>query len=139
MQINKEYILLKQKAETKYDAIKIAGKILLDNDCVDETYIDAMLEREKIVTTYLGNYIAIPHGINESKFSIKKSGISIVQFPDGVSFLENALVHIVFGIAGVGEEHMDLLSKIAIFCSEEENVLKLIKAETKEEILAIFS
>lgn len=55
---------------------------------------------------------------------------------DGVDF-NGENVHILIGIAGKGEEHLEILSKIALVCAEEENIQKLIHADTKEDILAI--
>lgn len=144
MILNKHDILLKQEISSKEDAIKKAGELLVNNSYVDSDYIDAMLEREKIVSTYMGNFIAIPHGTDDAKKSIKNTGISIVQIPNGVSFKsdgedDDKLVFIVFGIAGKDGEHLELLSKIAIFCSEQENVVKLVNASSEEEIIKLLA
>ena len=79
-----------------------------------------------------------------SKKSIKSTGISIIQIPGGVSFAkpedtEDKMVFVVFGIAGKDGEHLELLSKIAIFCSEQENVIKLVNAATEEEVITLLS
>lgn len=144
MLLTEKDILLNQKFSSKEEAIKKAGEILVDNGYVDNDYVNAMLDRENIVSTYMGNFIAIPHGTDEAKKSIKNTGISIIQVPDGVSFAtpddkEDKLVFLIFGIAGKDGEHLDLLSKIAIFCSEQENVVKLYNAKTKEEIINLLS
>lgn len=75
-------------AKDKYEAIRMAGQILLDAGHISSEYIDKMLEREEIVSTYIGNGLAIPHGTKESKTLIQSTGISIVQFPQGVDFGE---------------------------------------------------
>jgi mannitol PTS system EIIA component len=62
----------------------------------------------------------------------------VIQLPEGVDFGNGNIVHILIGIAAVDNEHLDILSKIAIYCSEEENVLKMVKATSKEEILSFF-
>lgn len=144
MLLNKKDILLGQEIGTKEEAIRKAGEILVANGYVDADYVPAMLEREKIVSTYMGNFIAIPHGTDDAKKSIKNTGISIVQIPGGVSFAdegdtEEKLVFVVFGIAGKDGEHLELLSKIAIYCSEQENVVKLVSATTEEEIIALLA
>src|SRR5699024_2877268 len=88
---------------------------------------------------YMGNFIAIPHGTDEGKQYIKKTGISVVQIPMGVDFSgENdseQLVTVVFGIAGLGNEHLNLLSQIALYCSDVSNVAKLADAQTPQEII----
>ena len=141
MNLKKQDIRLGQEISNKEEAIRKAGEILVENGYVDADYIPAMLEREEIVSTYMGNFIAIPHGTDEAKKSIKSTGISIIQIPGGVSFSkpEDKMVFIVFGIAGKDGEHLELLSKIAIFCSEQENVIKLVNATTEEEAIALLS
>lgn len=113
---------------SKEEAIRAAGHLLVEQGCVDESYIDAMLEREKLVTTYMGMGIAIPHGTTEQKARVKKSGIVMLQYPEGVDFGEEK-AQLVFGIAGVGNEHLDLLSSICTALEDEEvlNNLKTTK------------
>ena len=138
MDLQPEMILLDQSFNDKEEAIRACGRLLVDNGCVDEEYIEAMIERNQLVSTYMGNFIAIPHGTDEAKRFVKKSGISIVQAPEGVQFGNDDtedVAMVLFGIAGVENEHLDLLQKIAIFCSDVENVVKLADAKTKEEII----
>jgi len=132
-------ILLNVEAKTSEEAIRLAGSVLVKNGYVEETYIEKMIEREQSLTTYMGNYIAIPHGTEESKEEVITSGISVLQIPNGVDFGNGNIVKVVFGIAGKNNEHLDLLSQIAILCSEEENVHKLIAASSKEELINMFS
>jgi mannitol PTS system EIIA component len=134
----KENILLNESVATKEEAIKLAGIILVKNGYVDESYIEKMLEREELTSTYMGNFVAIPHGTEDSKQFVKDSGISFVQVPSGVDFGGGNIVKLLIGIAGKGDEHLDILSKIAIVCSEEENITKLVEAKSADEILAIF-
>ena len=131
-------IMVNASIATKQEAITLAGQILVQAGHVDESYIGKMFEREELLTTYLGNGVAIPHGTNEAKQFIKSSGISIIQVPNGVDFGKGNIAYLIIGIAGVGDEHLDILSNIAIVCSEEENVKEIIKAKTKAEIIEIF-
>lgn len=96
-----------------------------------------MKEREQIVTTYMGNFLAIPHGTDEAKTEVLKSGLVLLHIPDGVDWDGNE-AKVVVGIAGKDGEHLDILSQIAIVFSEEENVERVINAQSKDEILAIF-
>lgn len=133
-----ENIKLNQSFATKEEAIKAAGKVLVEAGYVDEEYIDEMIKREENVTTYMGNFIAIPHGTENSKDLIKDSGISVVQIPGGINFGtadDEKIVTVVFGIAGIGEEHLEILSQIAVYCSDVENVVKLADAQSEQEIL----
>lgn len=134
----KENILLNTAVETKEEAIRLTGSILVEKGYVEANYIEKMLEREQLTSTYMGNFVAIPHGTEDSKSFVKQSGISFVQVPEGVDFGGGNIVKLLIGIAGKDNEHLDILSKIAIVCSEEENIEKLVAAETADEILAIF-
>lgn len=125
-----------QASVSKEEAITAAGKLLHELGYVNESYIPAMLEREKTVSTYMGLGVAIPHGTSEAKDEVKKTGIVLLQYPEGVDFGDEK-AYLVFGIAGIGNEHLNLLAKIGTVI-EEENLDKLKKATTPEEILKMF-
>jgi PTS system mannitol-specific IIA component len=120
------------------EAIRRAGALLVESGHVDERYVDSMFEREKSVSTYMGNAVAIPHGTNDSKQWVTTSGLSIITVPEGVEYGDGDVAKIVIGIAGKGDDHLDILSKISLVVSEEENVEKIVNAQTKEELLAMF-
>ena len=138
MELKAKNILLNQTFSTKEEAIKAVGTLLVEDGAVEESYIDSMLDREKVVTTHMGNFVAIPHGTDEGK----ETSITIAQVPQGVNFApgedEEKMAMMIFGIAGVGNEHLDVLSKIAVFCSDVENVVRLANADSAEEIIAMF-
>jgi mannitol PTS system EIIA component len=134
-----ENILLNVELSNKEEAIKKTGQILVDNGYVEAGYINKMLEREKITSTYMGNFVAIPHGTEDAKKSVLSSGLSVVQVPNGVDFGNGNIVKVLIGIAGKGDEHLDILSKIAIVCSEEENITKIVEANTVDEIISMFN
>jgi mannitol PTS system EIIA component len=136
--LTSENILLNASVGSKEEAIRLTGSILVDKGYVDASYIDKMLEREELTSTYMGNFVAIPHGTEDSKQYVKSSGISFIQVPEGVDFGGGNIVKLLIGIAGKDNEHLDILSSIAIVCSEEENIEKLVAAKSAEEILAIF-
>ena len=97
-----------------------------------------MLEREQIVTTYMGMGIAIPHGTNEAKGAVKKTAITMLQYPEGVDF-GNEKAQLVFGIAGIGEEHLELLGKIAAALDDSEVLEKMKNTDDVDWILDILS
>ena len=121
----KDGVRLNLPPVSKEEAIQAAGELLAELGYVDISYAEAMQEREKIVSTYMGMGVAIPHGTSQAKDTVKKTGIVVMQYPDGVDFGEEK-AQLVFGIAGIGDEHLDLLSKI---CSmlEDEDVLETFK------------
>ena len=118
-------IKLNQSPVSKEQAIQAAGELLTKLGYVDASYVDAMQEREKLVTTYMGMGVAIPHGTTQAKGTVKKTGIVLLQYPEGVDFGEEK-AQLVFGIAGIGDEHLDLLSKICEMLEDEE-VLETLK------------
>ncbi|WP_018665387.1 PTS mannitol transporter subunit IICBA [Heyndrickxia acidiproducens] len=130
-------VFLNQSFKNKEEAIRFAGRVLVDNGYVTESYIDEMIKREQLTSTYIGNEIAIPHGTDEAKEAILKSGITVVQVPDGVDFNGN-IVRMVIGIAGKNGEHLGILSKIAETCSDMDTVKKMAEAKTVEELLSYF-
>ncbi|AHY45637.1 Mannitol/fructose-specific phosphotransferase system IIA domain [Rubrobacter radiotolerans] len=120
------------------EAIRRAGELLVENGCVDERYIDSMFEREASVSTFMGNGVAIPHGTNDSKDSVARSGLSIITVPNGVDYGDGNVAKLIVGIAGKGGEHLDILQKIALVVSEEENVERIVAANSKDELLSYF-
>ncbi|MFJ7826099.1 PTS sugar transporter subunit IIA [Psychrobacillus sp. NPDC096623] len=136
--LTEENILLSQQLATKEEAIRLAGQILVDKGYVEAGYIEKMLEREEMTSTFMGNFVAIPHGTDDAKKEVKESGITIIQVPDGVDFGDGNLVKLIFGIAGKGNDHLDILSNIAITVSEVENVEKIVNATSPKDVLSFF-
>jgi mannitol PTS system EIIA component len=125
-------------ARSKDDAIREAGEILVDVGAVTPAYIDSMFDRERSVSTYMGNYLAIPHGTNESKESIKRSALSVVRYTEPIDWDGNEVLFSL-GIAGYQGGHMDILSRIAIVFSETDEVDKLVAAQSAEEIFDLLN
>jgi PTS system mannitol-specific IIA component len=125
-------------ARSKDDAIREAGEILVEADAVDPAYIDSMFEREKSVSTYMGNYLAIPHGTNDSKDTIKRSALSVIKYDPPIDWDGNE-VRFALGIAGYEGGHMDILSRVAILFSDEDEVDKLIAAGSAEEMYQLLN
>lgn len=130
-------IYLNQSISTQEEAIQQAGQALVKSGAVTEGYIQAMKEREQLVSTFMGNGLAIPHGTDEAKTEVIQSGLSLIQIPEGIDW-DGETVKVVVGIAGKDGEHLDLLSKIAITFSEEENVERIVNAQSAEEIKQVF-
>jgi len=123
-------------APTKSEAMKEAAEILEAAGAVTADYYPAMLEREKSVSTYMGNFLAIPHGTNDAKDAIRSSALSFIRYATPIDWDGNP-VRFVVGIAGVNNEHLDILSKIAIVFSDEDEVQKLTDAPDTAAILSI--
>ncbi|MFU8786005.1 MAG: PTS sugar transporter subunit IIA, partial [Candidatus Izemoplasmataceae bacterium] len=109
--LKKENILLGLPKMNQESAINKAGELLIESGYVEKEYLIGMLEREKIVSTYIGNGVAIPHGVGDAAKYIKHSGIVVLQFPKGIQYHDNKCF-LVIGIAGKENEHMMILSNI---------------------------
>ena len=120
-------------AKTKDEAIREAGEILVDAGAVEPAYIDSMFDRERSVSTYMGNYLAIPHGTNESKEQIKRSALSVIRYGSPIDWDGNPVLF-ALGIAGYQGGHMDILSRIAIVFSDTDEVDKLVAATSAQEL-----
>lgn len=136
--LRKDNIRLGLKSVSKDEAIRMAGRLLVEGGYVGEHYIEAMVEREKDISTYIGSGIAIPHGVSSAKREIKKSGIVVLQFPEGVKF-DGETAHLVIGIAGAGDEHLTILANIATAIEDENiSVEALYTTKNKDEIYQLF-
>lgn len=136
--LSPDKIMLNADISSKTEAIQLAGKLLVQAGHVKAPYIEKMLEREESLTTYMGNGVAIPHGTHDSKPYIQSTGISVIQVPKGVDFGHGNTVYLIVGIAAVGDEHLEVLSNLAILCSEQENVQKLVHAPSAEQLISLF-
>lgn len=100
-------------------AIRMVGQQLVDRGAVEPEYVDGMLQREQTVSTYLGNGVALPHGVLESKPFIRHTAIVIAQFPGGVDWGAGT-AHLVVGLAAIGDDHVAVLSQLAEILQDEE-------------------
>jgi len=129
-------VILNGTATTPAEAIDEVGRLLVGTGAVTEQYIAFMHDREATVSTYMGNYLAIPHGTNEGKDTIVRSALSFVRYATPIDWNGNE-VRFAVGIAGREGGHMEILSQIAIVFSDEDEVQKLIDAGSVDEIMAI--
>jgi PTS system mannitol-specific IIA component len=123
-------------ATTRDEAIREAGALLVNAGAVTQAYVDSMFERESSVSTYMGNFLAIPHGTNDAKESIVRSALSLVRYAEPIDW-NGKPVKFAVGIAGLNNEHLEILSKIAVVFSDEDEVQKLLDAGNADEIFAL--
>lgn len=125
-------------SSTQQEALQEATDILVSVGAVTPAYVDAMRQREETVSTYMGNGLAIPHGTNDTKDAILASGLSVVRYDGGVDWAGEPATFVI-GIAGRGDEHLEILSQIAILFSDDDDVAKLNAAQTPGELYALLS
>lgn len=131
-------IVLDGSARTAAQAIDEAGELLVAAGAVEPAYVSAMHEREKSVSTFMGNGLAIPHGTNEAKSAIRRTGISFVRYPEPIDW-NGKPAEFVVGIAGAGNDHMALLTRIAHVFLDKDRVAQLRSAGSAEEIQAVLN
>lgn len=129
-------IVLGGSARTRDEAIAEAGQLLVAAGAVDASYVEAMHEREKSVSTLMGNGLAIPHGTNEAKGAINRSALSFVRYDESIDW-NGKPAEFVVGIAGAGDDHLALLRSLATVFADESQVARLRAATTAEEVLAV--
>lgn len=135
--LSKQKVRLNAKAKDKFEAIRMAGQLLVEAGHVPEEYVEKMIERERASSTYIGGGLAMPHGTNDSKPLIRSTGMSVLVFPEGVDFGEEK-AYLVIGLASAGEEHLDMLSNVAVLVSDDDDMRRILQVSSEEELIAIF-
>lgn len=123
---------------TQEEALQEVSEMLVSAGAVTPAYLDAMRQREATVSTYMGNGLAIPHGTNETKDAILASALAVVRYDGGVDWAGER-ANFVIGIAGRGDEHLEILSQIAILFSDDDDVARLAAASTPDELYGLLS
>jgi mannitol/fructose-specific phosphotransferase system IIA component len=129
-------IRLGLKASDRFDAVRQSGQVLVEIGAVERPYVDAMLERERQISTSLGEGFAIPHGTDVSRRWIRETMLSFLQFPDGVAWDDGEVI-VCVGIAAVGDEHVGVLANLARVLTVPEQAGRLRSAERIEDVLSL--
>lgn len=136
--LSTEKVKLNVNLKDKYEAIRMVGQMLVDAGHAPQSYIDKMIEREESLSTYIGGGLAMPHGTNESKALIKSTGMAIITVPAGVDFGGEEPAQLIIGLAAVGDDHLDILTNVAVLVSEEEDMQRILNASSEQELISIF-
>ncbi|MBD2461892.1 phosphoenolpyruvate--protein phosphotransferase [Oscillatoria sp. FACHB-1407] len=134
--LTKNNIKIRAAATNKADAISQVGQLLVENGNMQPGYITSMMEREKVAHTYLGNGIAIPHGLPKDRDLILETGISVVQIPQGVEWNPGEQVYLVVGIAAKSDEHLEILSNLTHVLDDEPTLKRLAQTTNPDDIIA---
>ena len=127
-------IVLSGTARTRDEAIAEAARLLEAAGAVTSEYEAAMRQRESLVSTFMGNGLAIPHGTNEAKEAILASALTIVRYDEPIDWDGNP-VRVVAAIAGKDGGHMAVLSSLALVFSDDSAVEQLLAAESPQQVL----
>ncbi len=128
-------IRLHARVANKNEAIRAAGQVLVKMGCIAPDYVDSMVGRELQANTYLGNGIAIPHGMAKDRELIRETGISVVQLPDGVEWGPGKVVRLVVGIAARSDEHLGVLAALTDVLDDPACAERLAHTDNPTEII----
>ena len=128
-------IQLNATAGSKEDAIRKAGALLVNAGCVHPDYVKGMLERENTMSTFAGNGVSIPHGQFNDLTLVYRTGISVLQIPDGIEWEEGEKVYLVVGIAAKGEEHLQVLANLGEVLEDIDTAELLAQTDDPQVIL----
>ena len=137
LELSESNIHLNANAADKQQAIEMAASALVQADNVENGYLQGMLAREQQTSTFLGNGIAIPHGTLDTRSMVKKTGVQVFQFPQGIEWGEGNIAYVVIGIAARSDEHLSLLRQLTHVLSDEDTAAKLAKITDVAEFRAI--
>ena len=137
LELSESNIHLNANAADKQQAIEMAAFALVQADNVENGYLQGMLAREQQTSTFLGNGIAIPHGTLDTRSMVKKTGVQVFQFPQGIQWGEGNIAYVVIGIAARSDEHLSLLRQLTHVLSDEDTAAKLAKITDVAEFRAI--
>jgi phosphocarrier protein FPr len=135
IELHQRQIQLHAQAANKADAIRQVGQILVESGHIQAGYIESMLGREAVANTYLGNGIAIPHGLPQDRELIKRTGIAVLQVPAGVIWNAGETVRLVVGIAAKSDEHIDVLRQLTRVLGNQEQVAQLAQTSDPRDII----
>ena len=136
--LEKKNIILNCKPVSPEEAIKAVGKRMVESGYVEESYIQGMLDREASFSVAIGSHVAIPHGTEESRKAIKKTGLIVMTYPEGIQWGDE-LVRLVVGIASTGEDHLGILGKIVEVAETEEDTDKLVDDATVDQLYKLLN
>ncbi|MBP2168931.1 PTS system mannitol-specific IIC component [Erwinia toletana] len=139
--LSESNIFLGLQASEKEQAIRFAGEQLVKGGYVEPEYVQAMLDREKLTPTYLGESIAVPHGTVEAKDRVLKTGVVFCQYPQGVRFgeEEDDIARLVIGIAARNNEHIQVITSLTNALDDDSVIEKLASTTNVQDVLDILS
>ncbi|MGH9895772.1 MAG: PTS sugar transporter subunit IIA [bacterium] len=125
-------------AVNRADAIGQAGELLVALGAVTSAYADAMQEREAVLSSYVGEGFALPHGTDASRAHVKRAAVVFLQFPEGVDW-EGERVRACIGIAARSDEHIDVMARLAQVLSDPDKAERLRSTARSEEVLELLT
>jgi phosphocarrier protein FPr len=139
LELETRNVQLQGRVSSKKAAIREVGNLLVNSQYIKPGYIDSMLAREKVANTYLGSGVAIPHGLPKDRELILKTGIAVLQVPNGVEWNPGETVHLVIGIAARSDEHLEVLANLTRVLGDEDLISQLSETSDRKQIISHLS
>jgi PTS system mannitol-specific IIA component len=136
--LGSDAIRLHERAGSRDEAIRRCGEVLVSVGAVSPDYVEAMLARERSVSTYIGEGVAIPHGTLNSKESVRRDALAVLRFPDGVDWDGND-VRVCVAIAAAGDGHVDILAALAEVLMDPDDAAALRTATDPAEVMHLLT
>ena len=136
--LQRRAIRLSERAGVRDDAIRLCGETLVEIGAVDPTYVEAMLARERSISTYVGEGVAIPHGTLAGKDAVHHDALAVLRFPEGVDWDGNPVV-VCVAIAARGDGHTEILSELAQILLDPDRARALREATSPDDVLDLLS
>ncbi|HZS76633.1 MAG TPA: phosphoenolpyruvate--protein phosphotransferase [Ktedonobacteraceae bacterium] len=133
--LDERQVQLHAQARSKQEAIQLVGQLLVNSGCIEPGYVTSMLGREQVANTYLGNGIAIPHGLPQDRDLIKQTGVAVVQAPAGVPWNPGESAQLIVGIAAKSDEHIEVLRRLTRVLANKEQVARLTQTTDPRDII----
>ncbi|MFV2018126.1 PTS sugar transporter subunit IIA [Micromonospora sp. LOL_023] len=136
--LERRAVRLNEQAGDRIAAIRRCGEVLVETGAVTQEYVAAMLERERSVSTYVGEGVAIPHGTLASKEAVRRDALAVLRFPDGVDW-DGAPVTVCVAIAARGDGHIELLAALAEILLDPDKARELREATETDDVLRLLA
>lgn len=130
-------IRLQETAADRESAVHRCADVLEEIGAVHPAYREAMLDREWAMSTYLGEGVAIPHGLDKSRALVRRDSLVVLRFPDGVDW-DGHPVTVCVAIAARGDGHVTLLAALAQILLDPDRARALREAPDAAAVVKMF-
>ena len=138
IQLKVEDIAIINGFYNKHDAISAVSENMIKVGLVKDDYTQSMFDRDRQISTFLGNGIAIPHGTTDKRDSVIQTGLKVIYYPEGVNWDEDDnIAYVVIGIAAKSNEHLDILRQLTTAVIAEDTLARIQSVKKPEELLTI--
>jgi mannitol/fructose-specific phosphotransferase system IIA component len=137
--LTRQTVRLGVRAVDRADAIDQAGRVLLDVGAIEQAYVDAMHEREGVMSSYMGEGFALPHGTDESRRHVNRAAVAFLQFTEPVVWEEDEEALAALAVAATSDEHVGILATLAKVLVDEEKAERLRTTDDVDEVLELLA